>query len=336
MICLTPVKNEIWILDRFLKCASLWADHIIIADQSSDDGSREVALNYPKVTLVDNLSPTFSEAERQRILLEAARRIPGPRLLVALDADEVFTANSLDSPEWNSVLQAPVGIVIRSQLPVILPDCCSYWMPPMDYVWGFMDDGSDHIGKEIHSSRIPVPARAPTVALRSVKLMHYVGVDLQRWNSKHRWYQCWERLNNPQRGAISIYRQYHRKDVTPSCEIKPMPKEWLDGYERHGIDMTSVYREGIFRWDGEVLKLLIEHGPATFKREAIWDVDWSELYQKIYGESPPLSLQDPRSQFDKLVHRWLKRTQLHFSYFSEAGPKTTVRIVQRILKFLGW
>lgn len=35
---LTPVRNEVWILDRFLKAASFWADHIIIADQMSTDG----------------------------------------------------------------------------------------------------------------------------------------------------------------------------------------------------------------------------------------------------------------------------------------------------------
>ena len=28
IICLTPVKNEEWILRRFLRLASLWADHI--------------------------------------------------------------------------------------------------------------------------------------------------------------------------------------------------------------------------------------------------------------------------------------------------------------------
>ena len=36
VVCLTPVKNEAWILDRFLKCAGLWAEHIIIADQGAD------------------------------------------------------------------------------------------------------------------------------------------------------------------------------------------------------------------------------------------------------------------------------------------------------------
>jgi glycosyltransferase involved in cell wall biosynthesis len=43
IICLTPVKNEAWLLDRFLQATSLWADFIIIADQMSTDGSQEIA-----------------------------------------------------------------------------------------------------------------------------------------------------------------------------------------------------------------------------------------------------------------------------------------------------
>ena len=54
IICLTPVLNEAWILDRFIRCASLWADHIIIADQGSTDGSREIAQRYDKVIFIDN------------------------------------------------------------------------------------------------------------------------------------------------------------------------------------------------------------------------------------------------------------------------------------------
>jgi len=36
LICMTPVRNEAWILHAFLKATSLWADHIIIADQNSN------------------------------------------------------------------------------------------------------------------------------------------------------------------------------------------------------------------------------------------------------------------------------------------------------------
>ncbi|MFZ0503142.1 MAG: glycosyltransferase family 2 protein, partial [Chthoniobacterales bacterium] len=60
VICLTPIKDEAWILERFLKCASTWADHIIIADQQSKDGSKEIARRFPKVTLIENNSESFN------------------------------------------------------------------------------------------------------------------------------------------------------------------------------------------------------------------------------------------------------------------------------------
>ena len=54
IICLTPVRNEAWILKAFLSATSLWADIIIIADQMSTDGSREIARQFPKVKLLEN------------------------------------------------------------------------------------------------------------------------------------------------------------------------------------------------------------------------------------------------------------------------------------------
>src|SRR5437016_10395582 len=76
LICVTPVRNEAWVLERFLQCASLWADQIVIADQMSDDGSREIAARFPKVILVDNPSTEYNEGEYHRLLLERARQIP--------------------------------------------------------------------------------------------------------------------------------------------------------------------------------------------------------------------------------------------------------------------
>ncbi len=339
VICLTPVKNERWILERFLKCASLWADHIVIADHMSDDGSREIARRFPKVLLVDNPSPAFDQGERHRMLIEAARLIPGPRLLIAMDADEMLTANFLDSPEWKTVLQAPAGTVIRFLLAVVRADLATYWLVPAPFLFGFMDDGSDYVGREIHSPRIPLPSRAPTITLNEIKFLHYVGADAERWDSKHRWYQCWERVHHPERRAVSIYRQYHRKDAIPAYAIRPLPREWLLGYERHGIDMTSVYREGALSSDKQVLEFLVTHGPAKFRREAIWDVDWSRLYRQICGQEPPRPIGDPRNRFDKFVHRWLERTQVHHSYYPSGTARLTrtyIRLVERGLQFLGW
>ena len=106
LICMTPVKNEAWILDRFLQCASTWAEHIIVADQQSTDGTREIAESYDTVTLIENDTPAYDEAGRQQLLIDAAREIPvdGKRILIALDADEFLTANWMSHPEWQRSL----------------------------------------------------------------------------------------------------------------------------------------------------------------------------------------------------------------------------------------
>jgi len=79
VICMAPVRNEASILDRFLQCASLWADRTIVGDHCSDDGSREVASRYPKVDLLFEDSPDFSEGPRRAPLVRrpVAMLVPG-------------------------------------------------------------------------------------------------------------------------------------------------------------------------------------------------------------------------------------------------------------------
>jgi len=70
IVVITPVKSKAWILDRFLATTSHFADHIIIADQDSTDGSQEICKRYPKVILIRNDSSEYSEARRQTLLLD--------------------------------------------------------------------------------------------------------------------------------------------------------------------------------------------------------------------------------------------------------------------------
>src|SRR5215212_1735798 len=96
IVVLTPLKNDAWILRRFLEVTSVFADRIIIADQGSTDGGREICAEFEKVTVVDNPSSVYDEGERQQLLIGAARElVPLPRILIALDADEILTAGSM-------------------------------------------------------------------------------------------------------------------------------------------------------------------------------------------------------------------------------------------------
>lgn len=318
IICLTPVKNEAWILETFLRCASVWADRIIVADQMSDDGSREIAARFGKVALVDNDCPAFNEPERVQLLLREARKIPGRKILVALDADEILVGDlsCLRGPEFNDLAD---GTRIAFDWVNVHPSRNKYWNsnPPM--TWGFVDDGSPHSGARIHSGRVPEPEGSPLHVATGVRIFHLQYLDWERMRSKHRWYGCYERLQFPRRSGISIYRMYHHMDSVPDAQFRPVLESDLGDYRGIGIDPFDHRKEACYRWDREILRMIARHGAARFRDIDIWSVDWKELAggDRAFG--------DPRSIPLILLDRYLKATQsIHKSF--------PVRILDKLLK----
>jgi glycosyltransferase involved in cell wall biosynthesis len=340
VICLTPVRNEAWILDRFLKAASCWADYIIVADQNSDDGSTEIIAKYPKVVLIHNTSETFNEPERQKMLIDEARKIPGKRLLIALDADEFLSANCLTSVEWSTMLQAPEGTAFRFDWCTIQSDLSTYWVYPHEMVFGFMDDGGDHAGKKIHSPRLPFSDRSPRIYLKQLKVMHYAFTDFDRMQSRQRWYQCWELLNNQDQRTLSkLYRFYHKDENIPSSHVFKIPNEWFRSYEEHGVDMTSVYHQRLYRWDREVLGWFESHSCETFSNLAIWDQQWDRKYRMLFEKEPDFQVRDPRSKAQKRMHDFLERTQCHYVHYGlkrSIFTKIFMRLFMVFFKPAGW
>lgn len=309
VVCIAPVKNEAWILDRFLQAASLWADLIVVADQRSDDGSRDIVGRFEKARLIDNPGLQYDEGFRQRILIDAARALtPNGRFLLALDADEFLLPGSWEGREWQEAINASPGTVVRFPWLNVRPDLRHAWESAEPMPFGFVDDGGDHEGSSIHSPRIPVRKTSPNILLDNVAVLHMQYVDWRRMESKHRWYQCFERLRTPNRSAIEIYRQYHHMQSVPTESIIPLSDDWLSGYAKLGVDLTTIGQEETYRWDREVLQLFAEHGTDHFKREAVWDVDWTKLAVH-YGLANPERFADPRDLSSRAMHKWLEATQ---------------------------
>jgi glycosyltransferase involved in cell wall biosynthesis len=295
IICLTPVRDEAWILERFLACASLWADHIIVADQSSTDGSREIAARFPKVTLVDNPpAANFDEYQMRAVLFEKAREIPGPRVLVVLDADEVLTADCQESPEWQMILDAPPGTTFQLSCLNLWPGGEQYWHG-MVFKRIYADDGAPYTCDVIHTNHVPQAPAARLVTLREIQFLHFKYTDWARMESRSRWYQCWELANCPTRHPIDLFRFNYLQDyVAQSRQLRPVKPEWFARYEEQGIDMRSVRVAASYRWDAEVRGLLERYGSRYFSALDIWGREWTP---------------DPRSRRQKLLHRYLRATQ---------------------------
>lgn len=328
IICLTPVRDEAWILERFLACASLWADHIIIADQHSTDGSREIAARFPKVILVDNPpGDNFNEYQMRSVLFDRAREIPGPRILVVLDADEVLTANCQSSPEWQMILNAEPGITFQLSCLNLWPGSQQYWHG-MLFKRIYVDDDAPYATDNvIHTNHLPKSVNSSLVTLQEIHFLHFKYTDWARMESRNRWYQCWELINCPTRHPIDLFRLHHLQDyVEQNNQLRTVKPEWFARYEEQGIEMRSVQVASAYRWDNEVTKLLKEHGSEYFSALDIWERQETN---------------DPRSKSQKLLHHYLRATQPAYvrwrpyqKAFSRKKPTWyALRIFDEILKF---
>ncbi|MEZ8791604.1 glycosyltransferase family 2 protein [Vibrio splendidus] len=265
IICLTPVKNEAWILDDFLAATSLWADYIIVADQMSDDGSREIASKYEKVILIDNNSPEFNEPERQKLLIDESRKIPGKKVLIALDADEFLAAESIYNGDLDKLRTLDEGAVIRFKWPFISSDFSYYWNGECnDMAFGFVDDGSDHTGRKIHSTRIPTPNNGLPHFISNISVMHFQFTDWKRMESKHNWYQCYEKKSFPRKSVVSIFRRYSHMYRINGNDKHPIGKSWFEHYSKNDIDLKKNRVQENYYWDSLTNKMVIDN-PELYK-----------------------------------------------------------------------
>jgi hypothetical protein len=324
IICLTPVRNEAWCLDVFLQCTSLWADHIIIADQNSTDGSREIAIKYSKVTLIEYNSNFYCENERQKLLINESRKIEGDKILVALDADEVFTANFINTNDWHRILHSKPGEVFGIQWANIWYDKEHYFSSKFYFPWVFHDDGiTEHkkYVKWIHSMRIPFPENADSgyFKITEFKVLHFAWLDKNRFNSKNRYYQCLVCLNDSKEHFISLFRSYHLKNE----KRKSIPQEWLQNYKNQKLDILQKLNISISKYwyDNEVIDFFDKYGFPRFKYLDIWDKYWIEAMKD------QIDIDDPRNSFIQLIHFYLRASQK----ISNSFP---IKVIDKILKKL--
>ncbi len=316
IIVLVPVRNEAWILRPFLECASRWADHIIIADQLSDDGSRELAAAYPKVTVIDNPQSGYSEVERQRLLISAARRIPGPRLLIAIDADEFVSANVVVSPQWQEAIRQPPGTLLKFAKVEMSGSGERYFLHSVEdknnwIPFGYVDDGAEHDGSVIHTCRVPEREGAPSFRLSDVVVLHFARLNAARAESKDRWYRCFERVSFPEKNVLTIHRLYDWYErLEQTFDFRAARPEWFGGYRRAGVDLGGRESEAVFWWDWDVLRMFDRHGTSPFRYLDIWAFDWESLRQEGISRGvrglPAKPVLTPGGLKDRLIRAALK------------------------------
>jgi hypothetical protein len=231
------------------------------------------------------------------------------------------------SPEWRRLKRSAPGTIGLFPWVNLLAGGTKAWIPGKPIPFALVDSGVEHTGERIHSTRVPVSADADLIVFTDVVVLHFQHLAVERMESKHRWYQCWELLNGGKR-PVQIFRQYHRRLSFPASEVQEVDPGWiadLDPAFLAGAGQTA----GPMWWDLEVLGWLQEHGPERFRRLDIWDVNWADRASAAGRSLPQECSRDPRNTWERAVHRWLARSQ-------DRADSPSIRLMQQALRPLGW
>ena len=320
-IVLTPVRNEAWVLRAFLEATSLWADYIIIADQMSTDGSREIAKEFSKVILVDNDRKEMHQAATRRLLFEEAKKIEGDKVLFALDADEFLAGDFVNTKDWKAVVDSQPNDVF-----------CWRWMNlngnnPNQYSMGPYYYWAVHASEDlwrgtfpdnyIHEWRLPWPPHLTDDdkhELDGLFSIHMARVNQARQRNKERFYQVSTVSKEPKKSKVTLFRHYHESADKGSFML---PENAYKIYEDNNlkiIERIDLSDEGAY-YTEEVLRYFDQEGLRKFAMLDIWDEDWMKRN----------NLKDPRNAFQKLMLHYLQKT-------NPKAKSIWVRCVDKILK----
>lgn len=316
-ILVMPIKNEEWILEKTLRCASMWADDIIVADQNSTDKTLEICGQFKKVKVIKN-EARFHSSNVRKLLLDAARQIEGQNVIFSFDADEIPTTHFLQPEFWQKIASLPQGSAIEMQWvnlwrsPTQYRDDSSVWSKSYK-VFGFVDDRiSDYDSLNVindHTSRVPSAALQNIVRFDLPKVLHFQFVNWDRLLSKQAYYRVIEYVQKPQGflTALKINKRYFPSKYEGGRKLKAAPADWILGYRQAGIDLENFPEETIYWFDFEVLKYLSKYGIDNFQYLDIWDINWEQKRQVAahLGQLNSVTgkIVDPRNFVIKFYHR---------------------------------
>lgn len=324
IIVVAPVRNEAWVLDAFLTCASSWADYIILADQHSTDGSREIASKYGKVILVDNNAPEMNQAAARLLLFQKVDQIEGEKIVFALDADEFLSKDFDRTDGWKQIMESEPGTLFSFRWLNLYGDF-RHAVPDGDHMeWCCHFAPEVRISelyhqcekRAVHEMRVPcLPSEQVSyVHVTDIRFVHLARLNLVRQKTKEDFYQVSSVGKLQKRiSAVSAYRSYHH--LNPDLETLEHEVElYVKGSDENMACLVKQEDFGQYYID-EMKAIFSRDGYQKYLKLDIWD----NPYLKAAGIEPkkPLRYQ--------ILHWYLRKTQ-------KASNKKVVKAIDKILK----
>ena len=291
VIALLPVKNEAWVIEHTLASLSGFCDVILVNDQQSTDGTREIAARFPKAVWIESPESKVCEQARWQ-LWDVAREYDGTNLVWCTDADELVSPKLVRRFLDERRAELTGGTVIDTLY-------CHFWNSPERYRTGLggayaphlkpvaiVDDRRANYDRSralpLHEDRVPIAAGARRLKAEHVPVMHLQWLLPNRSQMRQAWYRCREWMQGG-RTAAAINEQYAHTLPERYVPTSPVPHEWLDDVTLPdtAVDAQPSWHEtDILRWFDEL-------GVAFFEPIEIWEVPGlRQEFRKRAGRSP--------------------------------------------------
>ena len=323
IVVMTQVRNDAWVLRAFLEATTLWADYIIVADRMSTDGSREIAQENPKVILIDDYRKEMDQSATKRLLFEAAKKIDGDKLLLALDADEFLSGDFANTGDWKKMMDSRPGDAFCWRWMDLKRNDITKYSISQYYYWcvheseTFWEDVfSDSYNQEWRLQWPPKAEENHEFFINDFYSIHLSRAHQLRQRNKDRFCQVSTIAKNPKTSRVALYRQYHHEDDLNYMEV---PQDIFCFYEKNGLnvwDFVNLNDDGE-HYTSEVLRCFQKDGLKKYALLDIWDDNW----MKRNG------LKDPRNVFHKLLLGYLHKTNPY-------AKSIWVRCMDKIFKLI--
>lgn len=330
IVVITPVRNEAWVLDAFLTCTSSWADYIILADQHSDDGTREIAAKYEKVILIDNPTQEWYEYICRTRLLEEAAKIPGDKIIFGLDADEFLSEGFEKTESWHRIMHSQGNVIFCFKWLNLYDSFTTVEYSDTDYDWMAHFDESIDIVEEyrsreehaVHCARIPCleSARCQYVRIDDFWVIHLAKLNHKRIRQKFDFYQVtWVDKNKEKANPIGMYRGYSKYYPEHLTHLDVPVKLCCmgDGTDYSYMVKTSDYGK---HYVDEMVQVFRREGTDKFLKLCIWD----NPYLVEAGVKPRIPLKY------RILHSYLRKSQ---SMSAAKIIKLTDKVLRRLYRF---
>ena len=328
IIVYIPVKNDAWFVENSIRHAVEWADCVIVADESSTDGSvdiyRKLENQHSNLKIIYNRPKMdFTTPDLRNYMLEQVRKFDGNNIIFELHADEIISAKILNNNiKEELIYKLSIGKCL--ELPWL-----TLWKDPLKYrddnsVWSnntcifaFRDDRKSMFQSPVfHGHRVPDSYLNDKVTINSIPVIHYQFVNIGIDKSKQALYQIFERNHYPDKNIYNIYTLHaHYFDVS-KLKTKILEEDDYVPWINIGLKICKTYNDDdIFSWrDEEVLKNFNTYGIKRYEKTLIWHINWENKRQlallKGLRNVPLFQIVDPRSLSTKIAQYILMKYQV--------------------------